>query len=71
MHLLLENDANADASALITASHKGYEGIVRLLLEKGCGFEAQNKKHSSALGAASENGHENNSSYVNREGCGC
>jgi ankyrin repeat protein len=45
-------------NALYAASHKGFEGIVGLLLEKGANVNAQGGICDNALMAASYRGHE-------------
>jgi len=47
-----------DGNALQAASARGYEGIVKLLLEKGADVNAQGGWHGNALQAASARGHE-------------
>ena len=45
-------------NVLQAASYKGYEAIVKLLLDKGADVNAQGKRYGNALHAALEGGHE-------------
>ncbi|KAJ7289875.1 ankyrin repeat-containing domain protein [Mycena rebaudengoi] len=55
-YFLLEKGASIESISLVHACAKGYNGIVRILLERGADVSTVDKKHGTSLQIASTNG---------------